>query len=1250
VTATRNSQFLRTISLLVTICLFSFPAQAQYSGGTGEPNDPYQIATTGDLMLLGESPNDYDKHFVLIADIDLDPNLPGRKVFNKAVIASDTDPSDQYYAFRGTSFTGTFVGNGFIVRNLTIRGEAYLGLFGHVSPKAEVRDLGVVDGHVVGIRKRIGILVGENRGTLINCYSSGFVSSEDFGAGGLVGYNGGNVTHCYSTAEVQSNHYAGGLMGAHFASHLTDCYSTGTVSGNAQVGGLLGYNYSRVSQCYSSSSVTGHNQVGGLVGWNGSDGSISKGLIENSYSSGPVTGHNQVGGLVGSNSGNIINSFWDIETSGHTTSAGGAGKTIAEMQTAATFMEAGWGCNQVWTIDEGKDYPRLLWENKPGETISKRLSDFVKGSGEPNDPYLIYTAEQFNMIGLIWCDWDKHFKLMADINLNAFTGTDFNIIGISYNNAFTGVFDGNGKKISNFNCTSTDKHCVGLFAYVSGGAEIKDLGLIDPNIDGGTGDYVGSLVGWLRDGTITGCYVEGGIVSGNRKVGGLVGENYHGTITNCYSAGRVVGERNVGGLAGCNWGDMIHCYSTGAVSGNDHVGGLVGSNYNGTITGCFWDIQTSGKATSAGGIGKKTAEMQMSITFYGWGGWDNEGNGLWTINEGNDYPRLWWENAPGDVIEPTQLPTHATSPSPPDGAIHEDTWIRLSWLPGGYAVSHRVYFGDNFDDVNDGTGGTFRDNRTSTSYVVGLPGFAYPYGLVPGTTYYWRIDEVNNIHPESPCKGDVWYFTVPHRIAFNPSPPDGAIYEDTWVSLGWSPGDYAVSHDVYFSENFDDVNDGVESTFQGNQIDTSFVVGFTGFAYPEGLVPGTTYYWRVDEVNDTEPNSPWKGDVWSFWSPPKTAYAPEPADGAEQINPSAKLSWTAGLGAKLHAVYFGDDFDTVNNAAGNLPQETTTYDPGPLRLVKTYYWRVDELDGVFTHKGDVWSFITQGAAGSPEPDNGAEDITQSPVLTWVHGIFADTHQVYFGTDAEAVKNADAGSPEYKGTGNLGSESYDAGQLEWNTTYYWRIDEVNNANADSPWIGPVWSFTTANFIIVDGFEFYNDLDPDDPESNRIFETWIDGWGDPTNGSLVDTIQGHAPWGHIVAHGGVQSMWYYYDNSVGKSEATITLIYPRDWTEEGVGVLSLWFYGDAQNATEPMYVALANANGLTTEVYHDNPDAIQMNKWTEWRIDLQAFADQGVNLANVNTITLGFGNRTNPIAGGSGEVWFDDIRLYRSIPEL
>ena len=385
------------------------------------------------------------------------------------------------------------------------------------------------------------------------------------------------------------------------------------------------------------------------------------------------------------------------------------------------------------------------------------------GSGEPNDPYLIYDENQMNSIGANPADWNKCFKLMSDIDLSGFTGTSFNIIGKyvgwqdANNKPFAGVFDGNNHTISNFSYTFTVTDYIGLFGYVSGeNAEIKNLGLIDPNVDAGTRECVSALVGWLYDGKITDCYVEGGSVTGdfvvgglvgwnwsgtitngyssNRVlgtsgVGGLVGINYEGTITNCYSSAAVSGGSNVGGLVGRNYGTITNCYSEGNVSGDERVGGLVGRNgypgvpppptlpmnrikgqmsdvsiaestatfqnnndvsimgghaslyeldshigiitncysrgrvkgtsgvgglvgynYGGTISNSFWDIETSGQTTSAGGTGKTTAEMQMASTFTD-AGWDFN-TPVWIIEEGVDYPRLWWELVPVLHSEP----------------------------------------------------------------------------------------------------------------------------------------------------------------------------------------------------------------------------------------------------------------------------------------------------------------------------------------------------------------------------------------------------------------------------------------------------------------------------------------------------------------------------------------------------------------------------------------------------------------------
>ncbi|HCO94907.1 MAG TPA: hypothetical protein DIU00_13305, partial [Phycisphaerales bacterium] len=230
--------------------------------------------------------------------------------------------------------------------------------------------------------------------------------------------------------------------------------------------------------------------------------------------------------------------------------------------------------------------------------------------------------------------------------------------------------------------------------------------------------------------------------------------------------------------------------------------------------------------------------------------------------------------------------------------------------------------------------------------------------------------------------------------AFSPDPADGDLHEDTWITLSWKPGGFAVSHDIYLGDNFEDVNNGVGDTFRGNQGDTYYVAGFPGYAYPDGLVPGTTYYWRIDEVNEAEPNSPWKGDVWSFLIPPKTAYYPEPADGVEFVDLNVQLTWTAGYGAKLHYIVFGEDFDEVSNAVAGTPNGPATYSPGPLKLAKTYYWRVDEFDGVETYKGEIWSFTTLGAVSGPNPSDGAMGVKPTVVLGWDAGAVAASHEVY----------------------------------------------------------------------------------------------------------------------------------------------------------------------------------------------------------------------------------------------------------------
>ncbi len=272
--------------------------------------------------------------------------------------------------------------------------------------------------------------------------------------------------------------------------------------------------------------------------------------------------------------------------------------------------------------------------------------------------------------------------------------------------------------------------------------------------------------------------------------------------------------------------------------------------------------------------------------------------------------------------------------------------------------------------------------------------------------------------------------------ATKPYPEDGAIHAATWVSLGWTSGSTAASHDVYIGEDFDQVNEGTGDTFRGNQ-DLMFnfaIIGFVGYPYPDGLVPGTTYYWRIDEV-ESDGTTKHKGDIWSFLVPPKTAYNPSPADGAEYIGMDVSLTWTAGYLAALHTVYFGDDFDDVNSATGNPPLTGTIFNPGPLERDKTYYWRVDEFDGSVTHKGKVWSFTTIPSIPINDPDLVGwwplDEGSGSVAVDWSghdnHGTLIGGPQWVVGQDGEALEfdgtddfvNIGLGAGDYFSTLNSG---------------------------------------------------------------------------------------------------------------------------------------------------------------------------------------------------------------------------------------
>jgi len=531
------------------------------------------------------------------------------------------------------------------------------------------------------------------------------------------------------------------------------------------------------------------------------------------------------------------------------------------------------------------------------------------------------------------------------------------------------------------------------------------------------------------------------------------------------------------------------------------------------------------------------------------------------LSRGDDYGFSLHEDNADQKIHGVVTSAGAWSVVDGQTAVEADTWYHTALTYDAGTDMLTLYLDGEVDGELSVTSGL--EHRLGGSLTL---------GTYSGRDLLGKLDEVkifDEALSQDEIKAEMGGAGFPY--AYNPVPQDGAIHPATWVTLSWKPGDFAASHDVYMGDNLEDVNDGIGDTFRGNlAADTLFyVAGFPGFAYEEGLVNGTTYYWRIDEVNEADPNSPWKGPVWSFTVPPKTAYFPEPADGTEFVDLNVVLSWTAGFGTKLHYIVFGEDFDEVNDTVTGTPNGTTKYTPGLLELAKTYYWRVDEFDGAETHKGEVWSFTTLGAVSGPNPADGAVDVKPSVVLKWAAGAVADSHEVYFGSDADAVKNATSASPEYKGTKALGEESYDPGKLTINTVYYWRIDEVNGVNPDSPWPGNVWSFTTGDFLVIDDFEDYNTGD------NQIWFAWHDGLGAgsqgtpgyiPGNGtgSAVGDETTASYTEETIVHGDSQSMPISYDNNKQGfskySETELTLTGQRDWTEEGVANLSLWFRGN------------------------------------------------------------------------------------------
>ncbi len=585
----------------------------------------------------------------------------------------------------------------------------------------------------------------------------------------------------------------------------------------------------------------------------------------------------------------------------------------------------------------------------------------------------------------------------------------------------------------------------------------------------------------------------------------------------------------------------------------------------------------------------------------------------------------------------------------------------------GLVVPDKDGQGDNWDTYDVTV--TVKDGRLTVKPAVG--------GANPGSNA--KISYIEIVLAVDPSKAN------------DPVPADKATDVPRDIVLGWTAAASAQKHNVYLGTDLADVNNASVT----NPLNVLAGAGQTAttFEPTNGFGYGKTYYWRIDEVNAPPSSTIAKGDVWSFTVEPyaypiknvtATASSSQPGAGPEKtvdgsglnnldqhstelkdmwlsagIQPNwiqfafdkaYKLSemwvWNSnqmiesivGFGVKSAKVEYSVDGSTWTELQG-VPQfsqatglptyaANITINFGGV-FAKYVKLTVNSSWGVAAPVGlsEVRFFTVPVQARAPEPAAAATGVMVDAGLSWRPGREAASHTVYLGTDQQAVIDGTVAAK------TVTEHSFNPSSLQLGTTYYWRVDEVNDAAATKSWAGDVWSFTTQAYKTVDDFESYTD-----DEGNRIYEAWVDGFGSTNNGSQVGYAQ--APFAETkVIHGGKQGMPLNYSNTgaIAISEATRTFDTPQDWTANGIKSLSLYFQGAAGNGGQ-LYLKINN----TKVSYNGGAGDIAKLAWIPWNIDLSAV---GGNLSNVTKLTIGVEG-----AGAKGVVYIDDIRLYPKTPEF
>jgi len=531
----------------------------------------------------------------------------------------------------------------------------------------------------------------------------------------------------------------------------------------------------------------------------------------------------------------------------------------------------------------------------------------------------------------------------------------------------------------------------------------------------------------------------------------------------------------------------------------------------------------------------------------------------------------------------------ATEPQPEDGAIDVRRDVTLRWVAGKYAAAHDVYFGTVQADVEaadraNPMGVLVSQTQSDTAYA--------PAGLLEiGQTYYWRIDEVNAAPDNSIYKGDIWSFTA-------------------------EPMGYPIVG-VIATSNTTTVENGV----------------------PDNVVNGSGL--DADDLHSTQANDMWLGApgedpawiqfefdkvyklhellVWNY----NVMFEPVLGFGLKDVTIEYSLDG-------VEWMVLGDaQFARATAKAGYA--YNTTIDLGGA-IAKYVRLNVNSGWGVMGQYGlsEVRFTYIPVQAREPLPADGATEVNPDTALSWRAGREAVSHDVYFG----------AGSDELSLAASADQVTFTPDALAFGSTYYWRVDEVGGTT----WAGDVWSFSTKEYELIDGFETYND---DVDAATTIFDTWLDGWVNDT-GSTVGYLE--APFAErTVVRTGKQAMPLQYDNTTSPfySEAERTFETAQNWTVHSADSLVLYVQGVAPasdgtaegNASAVLYVTIEDAAGKVATAANPDTAITTTAEWQQWRIPYSDLA--GVDLSRVKVMVIGVGSRTTPTPGGTGILYIDDI---------